>query len=136
MNKTLAHRAHEVLGWVKTDDGNHAIIGFRDQHGDAFSVAINKERITEVLRCLIDAHSLAPIQKGDTWKVIEPIHCNRFALGSGLIDDVFYLTILTSGDGHISFELNRQMAGELLEALKTALQGPPGRPSSDQKQIH
>lgn len=120
----------ELLGWKKTDDGRHALIGFKDANGAESALAVSKSDLPNLLLLAMDAQSLLPLSKGMKTKTTKVASVEWFEFANNLDTGNFVLTFYRSGGGHISFDIPQGMAVKLRETLNLALGEEPTLPSN------
>jgi hypothetical protein len=118
----MVFRVTEALGVKRTDDGAHMLVGFKVSSGDEIVLVLDSEGVNQALNCVIEATSISPLSKGAITRPQEAFAFvpDWFGIGAIMGTDDVSITFMRRV-GHITFDLSRSMAEQMLEALAFSL---------------
>ena len=118
---TPAAPINKVLGWKKSDDGAHVIIGFEQPDRTEFAVAISHESLLDTITSFVDALAAFPSPRAD--QDLFAIGTNWFEIGRVADSTDLAVSFRTQGDGVLAFVMNRTVAERLFDTLAATLWG-------------
>ena len=131
MVEVTATAVADVIGIMKTDDGQHVLLGFRDRGGVERRLALDKKAVAGMLECIFEATSIAPLPKGLVPKehyLLKPDWSELWSL-PGTNET---LLTLFRGERHLSFLLLPGMVDQIYEAAGLILAAHSGSVVTDQ----
>jgi hypothetical protein len=107
----------EILGWKKTDDGKHALIGLKTTDGQQLALAVAHERLQEIIMSLVAASDAFPAPKGLTNHTALTAKTDWYDLGEAPETGEQMIRLRLTDGGHLSFLMDKPMAVRLAESL-------------------
>ena len=112
----------EVVGWKKTDDGKHVLVGLKSD-GQQLALALTQENLLGIILSLVAASDAFPVPKGLSSHSTVTAKTDWYDLGEvpGTGEQMIRFR-LTDG-GHLSFRMDKTLATRLAENLSVRFLG-------------
>jgi hypothetical protein len=111
----------EVIGWKLTNDKHTALIGLRQPTGGELVLAFTDGTLLEVISGLIAARAAFPPNTERFARETRALTAVRYEVGVVERSDEVAVRFEMEGGGSLAFQITRQIAEGMHEALGTAI---------------
>jgi hypothetical protein len=119
----------EFLGWKMTDNKELVLLGFKQPNGQEFTLGLAQDALDQAIIHLVNATAAFPSEKGLSAQTGFGMGVESLDVGNTPSTGQLFVRLRFPGGGHLLFNLDRNLAAFLREALGNELniraQGPP-----------